>query len=509
VNLAAVQNLLALTLGFGITVMLIPRIIELAHRHEVLDRPDGDRRLHNEAVPRLGGIAIFAGSILAAGALMVLSQITGETPSRYGSLLPGLLIGCSIVFATGLADDLRGMSPRMKLLAQTTAAAIVVAYGFQVDAISLSPGSGTLSLGIFAIPVTILWIVGMTNAFNLIDGADGLAGTFSLIALTAILVVELYLHDASTLVITFAIMGSVFAFLRYNRAPATIFLGDSGSMTLGFFLSIRLVVGSTSEGGVTYALVPIFALAFPLLDTFIAIARRWIRGHPLSRADGRHIHHQILALGVPVRGAVEILGLFFGTVAALGLSISFAPAEFTLAFFFGALTLMFVGAVYGTRILGYSEFSELGRSVGSVFRNARTVVREKLYAAEVADRIRLAKSFEEIRVLLDELVEEVRVLDVEVIAVGPSMHGPSRQQISPADQLPIRLDFPFLWESEGGTRERPRPGGHPASERIATRIGPALESWFREHREEISPTFWIESAPIYRKTPSAVRRMEI
>jgi len=343
----------------------------------------------------------------------------------------------------------------------------------------------------------------------------------ALIALTVSIGVDLFVHDLRSLYITTAMLGAVFGFLRFNNSPAKIFLGDSGSMTLGFFLAIRLVISSTESqvgggGMVTYALVPIFGLAFPLLDTFIAMARRWLRGHPFSRADGRHVHHQLLALGLSARQTVDILGLFFACVAALGISVAFAPPRLTIAFMLGAGALMFASVFYGTRWLRYGEFAELGASIASVFRNARLVVREKIRANEIAEQIQNAESLEEVQAILQTLVDDMRVLDVELVAGNVHFHGPERQQISPVDQLPIRLDYPFAWETEGGVREvilrlwsvRPQRGVHPATERVATRIGPALEEWFQRNSREATPVFGLEAQPQSRKTPSAMRRVD-
>ena len=507
------QHVAALAIGFTVTALLIPRIIAWAHTHQLLDQPDGARRLHTVAVPRLGGVAIIAGTMCGAAALLTLGTLSGTIDLPYPRMLPGVAMGAGLIFLAGLVDDLRGISPRAKLVAQALAALCVIAFGFQIETIALSTSSAAISLGVLAIPVTLLWIVGMTNAFNLIDGVDGLAGTFALIALVAVIGVDLYLHDVRSLVISVAMLGAVLGFLRFNHSPARIFLGDAGSMTIGFFLAIRLVISSTSVDGRTFILVPLFALAFPLADTFIAIARRWLRGHPFSRADGRHIHHQLLAIGIPTRVTVDLLALFFGGVAAIGLSISFAPPEFTLAFLVAAGILLFAGLFYGTRWLRYGEFAEFGRSVTSVVRNARTVVREKIRANDIAAQIRSARSIDEVRDLLDELVDEVRVLDMELVTGATGSHGPERQQISHADLLPIRLDYPFLWRTRTGAREivlrvwseRPRRGMHPSSERIATRIGPALEEWFHSHELELQPHFGAEAHPLYRNTPPPFR----
>lgn len=497
------QHLGALLIGCGVTALLIPQIIAFAHRHQMLDFPGERRRVHRVAVPRLGGVAILVGTVIGAVIMLTVGGSGGTPKLPNTQLLPGLAMGVTLVFLTGLMDDLKGVHPRGKLVAQVLAALCLVAFGFGIDTIALSRSGGSLSLGLLSIPVTVLWLVGATNAFNLIDGADGLAGTFTLIGLTAVIGVDLYLHDAQSMVVVVAMMGAVFAFLRFNNHPARIFLGDAGSMTIGFFLAARLVTASTSNDGRTFVLVPLFALAFPMVDTAIAIARRWLAGHPLSRADGRHIHHQVLALGISTRLTVDLLGIFFSGVAALGLSISFAPPELTLAFMVVTSVLLFTGFFYGSRWLKYGEFAELGRSFRSVILHARTVVREKIRASDVAIQLRGAKTFDEVRQLLDGMASEVRLLDIELIAGEVRGGPPERRRIWPADQLPIHLDYPFIWHSEEGTRqvtlrlwsERPRRGVHPTVERIATRLGPALEDWFRGNSRQLTPVFGLEPQP--------------
>ncbi|MBX9928448.1 MAG: undecaprenyl/decaprenyl-phosphate alpha-N-acetylglucosaminyl 1-phosphate transferase [Gemmatimonadaceae bacterium] len=467
-------------------------MIRTATNRGFLDVPDRDRRIHQNPVPRLGGVAVFLSAGIALASTLARESLVGTIAIPFGSMLPGLLLGCTIVFITGLVDDIRGVPPRFKLLAQTAAALTVVSYGFSPHTASLAPGGTTLDVGTaFGTGIAVLWIVGVTNAFNLIDGVDGLAGSFALIGLSACVVTELLLHDQVALTLTVALLGAVFAFLRFNQNPARIFLGDSGSMTLGFFLAVSLVSASTDAGGVTYPLVPLFALAFPLADTFIAIARRWLRGHPFSRADGRHIHHQLLALGLSPRRTVELLGLIFASVAAVGIAISFAPPRLTVALAIAGGVGMFAIGLYGLRWLQYSEFVEFGASMASVIRNARTVVQEKVRAQEIAAKIRAASSLDELRLLLAELVSDTRLLDIELVELSEGLHshGPPSQQLSRYDALPLRLDYPFAWQTTSGMRElvlrvwcaRPGPHGHATAERLAVRIGPAIERWFAQH----------------------------
>lgn len=495
---------LALLLGFVFAYVMIPPVIRYATKLRMLDFPDG-RRSHRTAVPRLGGVAVFLSIVLTVLVLFLLHGVTGAgTVPGSGLVMLGLAL--AVVFITGLVDDVRGVRPRSKLIAQGIAATIVVASGdLAPNALVFATGFTPLSLGWLAAPLTVLWIVGVTNAFNLIDGMDGLAGTAALIGIAVGIWLDAFSPGRQSPEVMLAAAGAVLAFLAFNASPARLFLGDSGSMLLGFLLAVRLLSSSTTAEGTTYFLVPIFALALPLLDTAIAIARRWLRGDPFSEADGRHIHHQILALGISPRTTVELLGFFFGGIAVLGLSISFAPARFTLALMLSAAATFFAMFWYGLRWLRYHEFQALGGSMASVIRNARIALKEKIRTDEVAQRLARADSFEQVQDIVSELIGETRLLDIEVFESPTDVHshGPSRQRISAYDALPVRFDYPFTrFDDAVGTREMvlriwcPRPSAiapNYTAERVAARIGPALESWFSA-RDALTRTP-VESAP--------------
>lgn len=482
---------MALLLGFAFCFVLTPVVIRVAGRYGLLDFPTDDRRSHAYPVPRLGGVAIFFSTACAAGALLVADGINrgGQPPIPLSPLLPGVIIGATIVFLTGLFDDLKGVSPLVKLMAQTAAALAVVAYGFSSHSWSLAPSSAVVHLGWAGVPITVLWIVGITNAFNLIDGVDGLAGTFALIGLATCVAADFLFNGHAVLTVTLALAGAIFAFLRFNCHPARIFLGDSGSMTIGFFLAVRSVVSATQPDGNIYVLIPLVALAFPITDTFIAIARRWIRGHPISRADGRHVHHKLLALGLsPVR-TTELLGVVFAGFATLGLSVIFAPPRFTLALLVGAGILGFAFVVYGIRFLQYTEFLEFGRSAASVVRSARSVVNAKVLAEELAQQIENAMSLREIESLLEVHRELTGVIQIELLAGKQHFMGPEGQMIAPPDALPWRLDY-RMGIGDAERREMllriwcaspPPEASHGSTERFAMRIGPAIERWIQAH----------------------------
>jgi len=481
-----IPQFIAGLISFGIAIALMPWVMATAREYRILDYPDGDRRIHRQPIPRLGGIAIFIATSIAATLVFFWDSLDSSFQIPPSTIMPGVILGSVIVFATGVVDDLRNVSPKFKLVAQTTAALIVVAYGFRIDSISLS-GEASHALGILSVPITVLWIVGMTNAFNLIDGVDGLAASFALIGFTVAIGVDLVLHGARALVITASTLGAVFAFLHFHRSPARIFLGDSGSMTLGFFLSIRLVTAATTTEHVTYAIIPIFALAYPITDTMIAIARRWLRGHPFSRADGRHIHHQVLALGLSARRTVDLLGLVFCAIAIMGVSIALAPPSVTIALGSLVLLALFVTFFYAVRWLRYTEFIEFGHSVASVLLNARNHVKNKILTGDIVSALGRAKSLEDLANILNESAADLGLLDVSLVVGNSHYTAPAARQISPLDNRPFRVDYPIAWEQDGQVFEavlrlwceRPGPRQHFGTERIASRLAPAVEGWLK------------------------------
>ncbi|HEX6630208.1 MAG TPA: MraY family glycosyltransferase, partial [Gemmatimonadaceae bacterium] len=303
------------------SLLLVPPTVRLARARNLLDTPGAARRLHSEAVPRLGGIAVWLGCAAGIGLASLLGLSLGEmSVARSAGLFTGLLL----MIVTGLVDDVRGLRAGTKFGAQCLAALLVIAVGFRIDAIAL-PAGAPISLGWLSVPLTLLWLVGVTNAFNIIDGLDGLASGVALIALGAFAVAAVLLDNAWTLLVMLPLAGGITGFLRYNASPARIFLGDVGSLSIGFALAVLGVEAARGAAGGVHMAVPVFALAFPLLDTAVAMLRRWLRGAPLMGADGRHVHHQLVGLGLTHTRTAVLIWLFALGVASLGLSIEFAP----------------------------------------------------------------------------------------------------------------------------------------------------------------------------------------
>ncbi|GMX60333.1 MraY family glycosyltransferase [Paenibacillus elgii] len=295
-----------------IALLMTPLVKRFAFWVGAVDAPN-HRKVHSRIMPRLGGLAIFIAFIAA---YFVVSPAINTLKT---DVVFGLLVGGAIVVLIGALDDRFDLSPKIKLLGQILAASVVVYSGAVIDLVNLPFGDGAVSLTWFAVPLTIFWIVGVTNAINLIDGLDGLSAGVSGIATTTILVLALMMGNVTVALLCVVLLGSIAGFLFYNFHPAKIFMGDSGALFLGFCLATLSVLGF-KQATVVSLLVPIMILGVPLSDTFFAIMRRWVNNLPISAADKSHLHHCLLQLGFSHRTTVLIIygiAIFFGSSAVL------------------------------------------------------------------------------------------------------------------------------------------------------------------------------------------------
>jgi UDP-GlcNAc:undecaprenyl-phosphate GlcNAc-1-phosphate transferase len=324
--------------AFLISLACTPLCRVACHRLGWLDQP-GARRVHRTPIPRIGGVAIFLGYAAACGLMRFLPL--PATP--VAALFPGAIL----VFGIGLTDDLAGLKPWIKLAGQIAAGLLAYAAGVQIRSI------GGLTLPVMAqAPLTVFWLLACTNAFNLIDGLDGLAAGVGLCATLTALLSSAFTGNTALALVTAALAGALVGFLPYNFNPASIFMGDCGSLTLGFLLGCFGVVWSQKSATLVGVTAPLLAFALPLLDAGLAIARRYLRGQAIFGADRRHIHHRLLARGLTTRRVVYLLYAFAG--AAAGLSLVVGANRGNLA---GPALLLFCALVWiAVDYLGYEEF---------------------------------------------------------------------------------------------------------------------------------------------------------
>jgi UDP-GlcNAc:undecaprenyl-phosphate GlcNAc-1-phosphate transferase len=344
--------------AMGATWIVTPAVIRLARYLGAVDLPGG-RRPHSGEIPRIGGLAVFIGFVAGAGFAALATGSFFKAP-EVGIYWRGLAFAATGLLLVGVLDDLYGLSYRWKFAAQIVAAVYMWNCGFTIDAVSNLVAGGTLHLQWLSLPITVLWIVGITNAVNLIDGLDGLAAGIALITTTTLATIALALDQASMGVaaISIVLAGSLIGFLRFNFNPARIFLGDSGSMFLGFVLAVISVRGSQKGAAAVAVFVPLLVLGLPLLDTGLAVLRRLYRlGNHGGRTQNRltymlrnlnyvflrdrgHIHHRLLDLGLGQRGAVIVLYVTALLLALAGYALTLKKNGIELALLLGGVLVV-------------------------------------------------------------------------------------------------------------------------------------------------------------------------
>ncbi len=323
---------LALVVAFVAALALTPVAIKLAIRYNIVDIPN-QRKIHTKPTPRMGGVAIYAAFVIGALLLGV-----------YTRQVAALLIAGSIVFFTGLLDDFRDISPWVKLGGQIVAALVLVYFGFTVRFITNPFNGSIISLGWFSIPITVLWLAGISNAVNLIDGMDGLSSGVSAIAALSTAVVCISQGEFVAAALAGVLAVSALGFLPWNFNPAKTFMGDCGALFLGFILGALALMGLSKGATVISVFIPFMILGVPVFDTFCAIIRRIFLRKPIFEADKMHLHQTLLSLGLTQRQtvlAIYVLALVMGVCAVLMAVLATAQAAIVLI---ATVSFAFAGA---------------------------------------------------------------------------------------------------------------------------------------------------------------------
>lgn len=360
---------------------------DLANRKGWVSAPHNPRHLHTNALPRLGGAAIVF-SFLVAIAIAVLVQRSRHPEAdlaSYQSLLT-ILPPALLIFLLGIFDDVRTVGPYLKFGVQAVAGAILYAGGLRISDIPLLFGAHQFSWFI-GLPLTIFWVMAITNAFNLIDGLDGLAAGSALFSTMVMFVVAALGNMSLVSLLTLALAGAVLGFLRYNFNPATIFLGDCGSLFVGFLLSALALQGAQKAPTLIAVAIPLVSFGLPILETALSVARRFISGRPVFTADRGHIHHKLLEHGWSHRQVVIILYGVSAVFALLSLFLLW-PTGSTLGL---VLAVLGTGIWLGVQHLGYLEFGELRRVA------LRTIEQRHIFVNNLAVR----RAVEELKVAAD------------------------------------------------------------------------------------------------------------
>ncbi|MDO5556537.1 MAG: MraY family glycosyltransferase [Clostridia bacterium] len=343
---------IAFLLAFITAYVITPYTIRLAKKIGALDLPKDKRKIHKNAMPRLGGLAVIIGFIVSTIYLLIVMSIeqtiilTG--PDNYYTKLIGFFLGGFILAIFCFIDDWKGIPPYVKLIGQILAALVVTFSGIRIDKISLSYFNTIINDEIISSIITIIWIVGITNAINLIDGLDGLSSGICLISCISLLIIfTLNSSPLIAIILITALAGSLVGFLPYNFNPAKTFIGDTGSNFLGYALSIISILGVAKTYTAIVLIAPLIVFALPLFDTISAILRRIIKTKSLKgvfKADREHLHHKIMKRGYTQKQAVFIL---YGMSASFGMfAIILLESGIWKALSFGLMIIAIIAIGY-------------------------------------------------------------------------------------------------------------------------------------------------------------------
>lgn len=325
--------LLGFLLSFVLTYVAVPLSIQLARKLGAVDVPDGNRKIHKQPTPRLGGLAIFTGTLLGtAGSIFFLYSRDELFLIERNTLLGIMLAGFSVLML-GMADDFRSLKPHEKFVGQIIAATILLFFGISIDFLTLPFGLGTVAIGIWSPILTIFWVVAMMNVMNFIDGLDGLAAGVSVIAGISFFLYLVLKGNTGMAIIMIAAIGASLAFLRFNFYPAKIFMGDSGSMFLGLIFGAVSVAGVLKSISAFALLVPIIIMGVPITDAALAIIRRAVQNRPITEADSGHIHHKLLHRGMEHRKVVIIIYIWSALLSAAGFGANYLTPLWKIVLF--------------------------------------------------------------------------------------------------------------------------------------------------------------------------------
>ncbi len=339
------ELLATLVAALLLALVLTPLCLRLIRAIRIFDYPD-ERKIHRRPVALMGGLAVYLAFFLTIAFFFFWNpQLATElTWKRF----LGLYLGCSIILILGVFDDLFGSGAQLKFIVQGIAAAVLFYFGFRIDFIT-NPLGGVLEFDTFtSFLLTIFWVAAVTNAINLLDGLDGLAAGVSAIAATTLFVIALARTDIISAYCTLALVGSLLGFLPYNFYPARIFLGDTGSLLIGFILAAVGMLSLTRAVTAVALIVPIAALGIPVYDTTMAIIRRSRRGSNIFKADKEHVHHILLQAGLSQRQAMLLLcaiSAYFGIIAYLCILV---PNQYALLL----VAVLAISVWLGVRLLG-------------------------------------------------------------------------------------------------------------------------------------------------------------
>lgn len=383
------------------SLIITPLMRRFCQRFKLLDVPKDGRRVHTSAIPRLGGLAIYASIVIALSTLPLVSNLLTQSLRAQTTELFIALIPATLVLLLGVYDDLWGANAVVKFLGLGLIASLFYAMGGRIETLAIPFVTAFHLPPAIGFVLTVFWLVGISNAFNLIDGIDGLATGAALFSCIVMLLIFLAAGNPLMIVVTLVLSGALIGFLRYNFNPASIFLGDSGALFVGFLLAALSVISAQKSTTAVAVITPLLAFGLPVVDTGVTMARRLISGRPIFQGDGEHIHHMLLARGWSQRRVVLILYAVcgvFGLFAAL--SSQSSPSV-------GGLVLVVIAAAVIVAVghLRYHEVDELRAGVKRTVANRRIRVANNIRVRRTGLALSKADSFNEVVESLGQMLE--------------------------------------------------------------------------------------------------------
>jgi UDP-GlcNAc:undecaprenyl-phosphate GlcNAc-1-phosphate transferase len=409
---------LSTVLALMLSVALTPLVRNLAFRWNLVDQPDNKRKVHTRAVPRVGGVALAAAYCLSL--LLTLLLVNYRLPdlaARFGPVR-SIAFPALIIFLIGLLDDILNLKPRQKFAVQFVASGLVVFNGVHLHGIPLLN-----THPVFESIASMVWLVACTNAINLIDGLDGLASGMAFLATLTIFGASVASGNAGLMLATAPLAAALLGFLIFNFNPASIFLGDSGSLLLGFLVGCYSIMWNETASTVLQMAAPLMALAVPLLDTTLAISRRFLRKQPIFKADRSHIHHQLLARGLSHRRTVLLLYCAACIGGSLALSLAWAQDIWVSI----VLALFATAVVFGIKSLAYAEFGALLKILSTL--GIRHEISNQLAVQSFAQHLQAANTADECWLVVKGHCSELGFDATRMQLAGREFHSEQLEEI--------------------------------------------------------------------------------
>jgi UDP-GlcNAc:undecaprenyl-phosphate GlcNAc-1-phosphate transferase len=430
-------------LAMLISAVFTRGVRDLAIARGWVSAPSSARHVHVRPVPRLGGVAIFLALWSVALLVRWIPSHLGLSGTRWSHVTIGIMGPATIVFLLGLWDDLWHLNAYWKFGVQIVAAVLLYLNGFGISLVS-SPAGGSSVGWMVGLPLTVLWVLWITNAFNLIDGLDGLAAGSALFSTLVICVIAVLSQSPAILFLSLALAGAIAGFLRYNFNPASIFLGDCGSLLIGFVLGAIALAGSQKSPTIVAVAIPLVSLGLPILDVGVAVVRRFLSRQPLFRADREHIHHRLMSRGISHKQAVLLL---YGVSGGFGLLSLFLlnPNGRTLGV---VLVVLGLGILVGLQQLRYHEFFELKHAATRTLTLRQTIA-NGVSVRKTVDALRSCETSSELCMILQNCLMPI---GFDGFAFFLQADVPYGADCFPLEQV-SKSNFQFFWDSSLNSSE--------------------------------------------------------